>query len=155
MDQQDAVIAHLDRRMKQIGATALGMLALGLFAAMVVQDPDTVPVQNIVRTQRLELVNAAADLPVTAYYDNGRKWWKGTLVNGRLEGPWIRWDRSGAVMELGEYRDDVRFGTWRQYLRGFGTLYEEGPYRDGLRKGLWRRWQPTRNLEGRRLEVLE
>ena len=53
----------------------------------------------------------AADLPVTAYYDNGRKWWKGTLVNGRLEGPWIRWDRSGAVMELGEYRDDVRFGT--------------------------------------------
>ncbi len=65
MNQLDPVIACLNRleddnrRMKQIGATALALLALALFAAMVwQQDPDTVAVQNVVRNQGLELTSA-------------------------------------------------------------------------------------------------
>ena len=63
MDQQVAVIAHLDRRMKQICATALGLLAVGLLAAMTwPQDPETVTVQNVVRAQRLELTNEKGEV---------------------------------------------------------------------------------------------
>ena len=49
MDAQDAIVAQLnrlDRLITRIGGAALGLLALGLFAAMAFQDPAAAPVQQ-------------------------------------------------------------------------------------------------------------
>ena len=166
MDNQDAVVAHLnrlDRRITRIGAAVLGLLAVGLFVAMAFQDPETVAVQDIVRTQRLELSNAegktvavlaatqsdalvvrdeqATDrMPVRTYHNNGRKFSEGTLVNGKLDGRWIMWDQNGSIQQVGEYQEGLRVGMWIHYFSGFGTLYQEGRYAEGLREGLWRKW---------------
>ena len=51
MDQQDAVVSRLhriDHRITGIGGATLGLLALGLLAAMAFQDPETIAVRDVV-----------------------------------------------------------------------------------------------------------
>ena len=168
MDQQDAVVACLhrleadNRWMKRIGATALGILALGLLAAMAgKQDPESVAVQRVLRTERIELTNrrgevvallqgvAAVDpssdeLPVTAYHGNGRRAWEGKLVNGRRQGQWISWAENGTITSIDQYEEGRRVGTWRTYWHSTGYIVSEGAYEADLKEGMWRTWYGSR-----------
>ena len=169
MDEQDAIVAHLnrlDRRITRIGGTTLGLLALGLFAAMAFQDPETVSVQNIVRTQRLELTNANGEVVailtgaeqeegvVTAYYDNGVKMWQVPVRNNVYEGKYVRWDQLGIKLEEGEYKEGVRHGLWRFWdsdrvglFWGYSYLHMQGAFANSLRTGIWTDWHTADQKE--------
>ena len=169
MDQQDAVIAHLhrlDRRMKRIGATAVGLMALALFTAMAwQQDPQTVAVQNVVRAQRLELTNAEGEVVavlsavnadpeiVTGYYDHGAKRFQARVRDNNWHGKFTRWDVLGRKMEEGDYRNGLRHGLWVSWdsdeYGGIGGQISrsrpayrrtQGAYADGVRTGIWTEW---------------
>ena len=137
MNQQDAVVACLhrleagERKMKRIGAAALGVVAVTLFGAMAFQDPETVDVQNTAADQDGDVV--------TAYRSGGTKAWQGRFVNGNREGPWIVWASRWTI--LGQFKNDAKVGTWRKFSNSTVLLIEEGSYGDGgLRDGLWRSW---------------
>ena len=169
MDQQDAVVAHLnrlDRRMTRIGGAALGLLAVGLFAAMGFQDPETVAVQNIVRTQRLELTNAegkvvavltavAQDPEVlTTYYDNGLRRRRFSVQDNQWDGPYVSWASNGLKIEEGQFKNGKRHGAWKYWHTGgnsfdhHSVLAREETYLDGgVRDGTWTNWHDNGKLE--------
>ncbi len=139
MDQQDAVVARLnrmDRRITRLGGATLGLLGLGLLAAMAFQDPGTNAVRGTAADQDLKVV--------TVYRSDGTNEWQGSFVNGKREGAWIVWSTRWTL--LGQFENDQKVGVWRRFSHTDVQLIEEGAYEDGLREGLWQTW---RDLRGR------
>lgn len=157
MERQDAIVAYryrLDRRVTRIGAAVLGLLAVGLFAGMVSQDPETVAVQNVVRTQRLELTNADGQVVavlaaaeqtegvVTAYHDNGLKAWQVRIRDNQYEGRYVGWNQRGIKFEEGDYQNGSQHGLWRFWRAGYDSSYlrSQGAYANGAKTGIWTTW---------------
>ena len=74
-------------------------------------------------------------------YPSGALKSRGSLVEGRREGPWTEFWENGEVLMSGRYRDGKREGEWSFYYDD-GSLRSRGRYVGGLRDGLWRGYYP-------------
>lgn len=77
--------------------------------------------------------------PITkyTYYDNGKKFWQLTYLDGILHGPYKCFDHiHEAVITEGQYENDEPAGKWKHYYVD-GALESEGEYIDGLKQGDW------------------
>ena len=114
------------------------------------QAPETVAVQDVVRTQRLEVTNAEGEVVavlsavnadpdiVTGYHPNGVKRFQVRVRDNKFEGTYTQWSLWGTKSEEGDYKDGKRHGLWREW-RG-STVTAQGAYADGRPTGIWIRW---------------
>ncbi len=70
-------------------------------------------------------------------YDQGIKLFEGIVdIEGRKQGPWKHFYRSGELKAQGSYKDDLKVGNWKYFYRD-STLEQTGNYLNGRADGLW------------------
>lgn len=70
-------------------------------------------------------------------YDQGIKLFEGIVDGeGRKQGPWKHFYRSGELKASGSYKDDLKVGAWRYFFRD-STVEQRGSYANGKANGLW------------------
>lgn len=62
-----------------------------------------------------------------AYYENGTKWSESYYVDGLRDGHNLSFYPNGRIRYIGEYKQDVKVGTWKFY-NDDGTLATEETY---------------------------
>lgn len=62
-----------------------------------------------------------------AYYENGTKWSESYYVDGIRDGHSLSFYPNGRIRYVGEYKNDVKVGTWKFYNED-GTLATEETY---------------------------
>lgn len=86
----------------------------------------------------------------TYWHDNGQRAQQGRYRGeGRKDGRWRRWSRSGHLISDGYYRMGEKSGDW-SYFYPHGSPSMRGPYVLGERHGRWTHWHPggARAAEG-------
>lgn len=73
------------------------------------------------------------------WYRSGQNEEKGTIRNGTKDGRWTYWYENGQKYEEGTYKDDKKEGLWTRWYKN-GQKYEKGTYKDGKRDGKWTSW---------------
>lgn len=61
----------------------------------------------------------------TSYYENGIKWSESYYSNGKRDGHSLTFFPNGGVRYLGEYKDDIKIGTWTFYDETGKVVKEE------------------------------
>lgn len=141
MNQQDVIIARLDRlddRMKQIGATVLGIVAVFLLAATASSDGVD---RSLSAYQEPEFA--------TGFHVNGGKAWEASIRNNRYDGLYVSWYQNGIRNEEGEYSNGERHGVWRnwQSVGASSFLERQGAYWNGIPTGIWTTWHSEHQKE--------
>ena len=62
-----------------------------------------------------------------AYYENGTKWSESYYVDGIRDGHSLSFFPNGRVRYVGEYKNDIKVGTWKFYNED-GSLATEETY---------------------------
>lgn len=76
-------------------------------------------------------------------YSDGIVLFEGVVdEEGRRQGPWKEYYRSGELKAEGSYKDNLKIGTWKYYYID-GELEQIGGYRRGLADGLWTWYYPN------------
>lgn len=99
---------------------------------------------------------ASEKVEQTGYYNNGRpdgiwKWYyeNGNLLReeeyfqGKRDGSYTEYSKTGEIIAQGQYSDDEKNGNWKYKS---GNNIEEGKYIIGLRDGLWKSYFPDGTL---------
>lgn len=81
------------------------------------------------------------------YYPSGAERSRGRWEDGRRVGEWAWSYESGGPMKQGRFENGERTGLWREWYRD-ETLRREGAFRDGRPHGEWREWHPDGELGG-------
>jgi len=75
-----------------------------------------------------------------------REWWSNDKLkeeshwnNGKRDGPFIQYFRTGKPNEFHTYKDDVLNGIHRRWYQN-GLIRVEGMIADGMRQGTWKQW---------------
>ncbi len=115
MTSDDAVLAVLkrlereNRQLKRFLATVFILFIVLVCTGMVWQNKRTPAIQDLIRTRRLELANAAGEVVavlqtvskkeepgwLTEYYSNGRRKWRAKIEDNRYQGQYTGWWSSG------------------------------------------------------------
>lgn len=75
-------------------------------------------------------------------YDQGIKLFEGIVdVEGRKQGPWKHFYRTGELKAQGSYKDDLKIDNWKYFFRD-STLEQTGNYINGKADGLWEWFYP-------------
>ena len=72
--------------------------------------------------------------PFTDEVDEGL--YRGSLRNGKREGSWELYYRSGMLRSKGEFKNDELEGSWESYW-DLGQLRMKGDSKNGKREGSW------------------
>jgi len=80
-----------------------------------------------------------------AWYKSGRIMKSGNYVNDHLAGTWTRWFENGHKKDTGAWVNNQPHGEWTGWHEN-GEKQFEGFYKEGKKDGLWNEWHP----EGRK-----
>lgn len=79
-------------------------------------------------------------------YEDGLILYEGIVdEQGRKQGPWKIYYRSGGLKARGSYKNDLKVGTWKYFLED-GSLEQTGSYISGKPDGLWTWYFPNGEL---------
>jgi antitoxin component YwqK of YwqJK toxin-antitoxin module len=154
-----------NHRMKRTGLAVVALLSIAVLAAWVAQDPQPpqpslVPVQQALRTGKIELTNLqgkvvavlqAVERPgefVVGYHPNGVKSFEAQMKDGNYHGPYCSWWPDGMKSNEGVYLDGRRHGLWASYadrtadsgILKAALVTSRGNYQKGVKTGKWEGW---------------
>lgn len=76
-------------------------------------------------------------------YDAGVVLFEGIVdEEGRRQGPWKEFYRSGELKAEGSYKDNLKVGNWKYFYLD-GELEQTGSYQRGLPNGMWTWYYPN------------
>jgi hypothetical protein len=158
----DALVRQVqadNRRIKHAGIGVLVLLGAVFLPAWVAQDPDAEPavvaVQQVLRTHRLELIDASGkvvavlqavddkrDDVVVGYHPNGVRAFEAHMKDGRYHGPYRQWTQTGIRIVEGVYLDGLSHGLWGYYFdnQGGPSVRRRGNFQKGRKVGRWETW---------------
>jgi len=175
MSSDDAILTLLqevhaeNRRLQRAALVLLALLAITLLPGWIFQDPEPnlIPVQQALKTGRLELTNAQGKVVavlqavdgknevVVACHPNGLKAFEAQSKDGYWHGTYNSWDTSGLKTCQGVYLDGRPHGQWVFYAQkteGGKSIkapvpVRRGNYEKGVQVGKWDTWYASGQKE--------
>jgi antitoxin component YwqK of YwqJK toxin-antitoxin module len=92
--------------------------------------PESVDFKDLVETDGI-YYKKYTDVPFTGTVTGPEQ---GYLINGRWDGPWVRYNENGKLEEKVTYKNGQRRGSWVGYHRN-GKLRSQKTYKDGKEDG--------------------
>lgn len=87
-------------------------------------------------------VDGKATGPVTGWSENGQKTLEGQNTAGKATGHWMLWHSNGQKLTEVEFVDDKPVGLWQEWHEN-GQKAGEGRFVDDKETGVWITWHPN------------
>ena len=62
---------------------------------------------------------------LTYFFKNGKVKAEGPLINGKMEGEWKFYRETGQLWQIGNFKNDMKNGTWLRYDKDNKLEYQE------------------------------
>lgn len=93
-------------------------------------------------------VEGKPDGPWVKYYDNGQLMYEGAYKDGKQDGLWVGYNEDGQLHQKGAYKDGKRDGPWVLHHNN-GQLMHKGDYSGGKKEGPWARYNEDGTINKR------
>lgn len=69
-------------------------------------------------------------------YNDGKLFGEGKMIDGKKEGEWVYYHKTGEILAKGPFKEGKENGYWEGYVPK-GDIYFKGNYINGNKVGTW------------------